>query len=233
MSMDTNGQAVITREFARLDGGELPLTVARANGTGAAVVILPSAFGVGPDLEAQMRELATTARLVAALDPFFRSDPGPSPFEDQARMMKRIQGLDRARISADFRAAITWARAQPEVRSVIVVGICLGGPFSLLAAAEGWIDGVVTWHGSRMENYLERAAHMTCPMRFHFGAVDPVVPPAAVAAVRAAFANRSDVEISVHEGATHGFSHRAAPQAYNANAERAGMDAVHALSASR
>jgi hypothetical protein len=33
----------------------------------------------------------------------------------------------------------------------------------------------------------------------------------------------------VHDGATHGFSHRAAPQAYDGSAERAGMESVREL----
>jgi hypothetical protein len=40
---------------------------------------------------------------------------------------------------------------------------------------------------------------------------------------------RRDVRIIVHDGATHGFSHRAAPQAYDEHAERAGMDSLREL----
>jgi dienelactone hydrolase len=66
-------------------------------------------------------------------------------------------------------------------------------------------------------------------MRLHFGGADPFVPPEAVDAVRAAFAGRRDVRIIVHDGATHGFSHREAPQAYDEHAERAGMDSLREL----
>jgi hypothetical protein len=68
-------------------------------------------------------------------------------------------------------------------------------------------------------------------MRLHLtlGAADSVVPPDAVAAVRHAFAGHDDVRIIVHEGATHGFSHRAAPKAYNPAAERAGMASLFEL----
>jgi hypothetical protein len=47
--------------------------------------------------------------------------------------------------------------------------------------------------------------------------------------VRRAFSERRDVEIFVHEGATHGFSHRAAPRAYDERAERAGMESLREL----
>jgi carboxymethylenebutenolidase len=212
-----------------VEDGALPLTIAQRERAGAALVIVPSAFGVGPDLEAQMEELAADARIVVALDPFFREDPGLVPYDDMPRVMKRMQALDRARAFRDLGAVIDWVRSEAPGSRVVYLGICFGGPYGLLAAAEGSVDGVVTWHGSRMENYLERASEMRCPMRLHFGSVDPVTPPEALDAIRGAFAGRDDVHIAVHEGATHGFSHRSNPRAYDASAERAGMASVREL----
>lgn len=211
------------------DEGELPLTVARGDGVGAAVVVMPSAFGIGPDLEAQMEELAADASLVVAVDPFVHDDPGPVPYDDMARVMARLQTIDGERLARDLRAAIDWVRGRPGRPPIVMLGICFGGPYALGAAADGVVDGVVTWHGSRMQAHLERAPQMRCPMRLHFGAVDPFVPMTAVEAIRIAFAGHDDVRIEVHEGATHGFSHRAAPQAYDAPAERAGMASLREL----
>jgi carboxymethylenebutenolidase len=205
------------------------VTIARRNGVGAAVVIVPSAFGIGSDLETQMEELAADASIAIAIDPFFRDDPGPAPYDDTARVMARIQVLDRPRGYRDLRAAIDWVRGQPDGQSVVILGICFGGPYALLAAADGVVDGVVTWHGTRMENYIERAAEMRCPMRLHFGSADPFVRTEAVEAVRVAFAGRRDVRVIVHDGATHGFSHCGAARAYDEQAERAGMASLSEL----
>lgn len=120
-----------------VEQGYLPLTIARAQGTGAAVVIMPSAFGVTPDLETQMKELAEEASLVFAIDPFFRQDAGPASYNDMPRAMARIQALDRARAQRDLRAAIEWARGQNGGQAVVVLGICFGGVYALLAAADG------------------------------------------------------------------------------------------------
>jgi carboxymethylenebutenolidase len=212
-----------------VEAGNLPLTVTRARGDGAAVVIMPSAFGVAPDLEAQMRELAETASAVVALDPFFRNDPGSIPYEDMGRVMARLQALDRAQSHRDLRAAIEWTRRELGAKRVVVLGICFGGPFALVAAADGIADAVVTWHGTRMEHHLERAAEMRCPMHFHFGAIDPFVSAEAVEVVRKTFSGREDVRIVVHDGATHGFSHRGSAHAYNQPAEEAGLESVRAL----
>lgn len=219
----------ITHHLLPVEGGELPLTIARAGGAGAAVVIMPSAFGVAPDLQDQMDELAADASLVVTFDPFFREDPGVVPYSDMPRIMARLQGLDRERANRDLRAAIVWARDQADGRPVVLLGICLGGPFALLAAADGLVSGVVTWHGGRMEQYVDRAAEMRCPMRLHFGGADPFVSMQAVDAVRAAFAGRADVRVFVHEGATHGFSHPGSPQSYDPRAERAGMASLREL----
>jgi carboxymethylenebutenolidase len=139
-----------------------------------------------------------------------------------------MQAMDRKRAYVDLRAVIDWTRTQSANPAIVMLGICFGGPYALSAAADGLVQGVVTWHGSRMENFLQRSAEMRCPMRMHFGSVDPIVPMSAVEAVRAAFSGRQDAQVIVHEGATHGFSHRTAP-AYDVNAERAGMSSLHEL----
>ena len=204
----------------------LPLTRVRAAAADArnvAVVVFPSAFGVGPDLEAQLGELAVHARLVVALDPFHRGDAGLAAYDEMPRVMARLRALPEEHALADLRAAAGFARAT--CARVVVVGICFGGPFAIHAAADGLVDAAVTWHGTGMERpaVLARAAAIRCPLRMHFGDADPFVPPAAVDAVRAAFAHHADARVVVHAGATHGFSHRGAPQAYDAEAERAAM----------
>jgi len=216
----------ISRHRIPVEDADLALTVARSGGSGAALAIFPSAFGIGADLEEQMSELSERASVVAAFDPFARSAPGFVPYEDLQRVITRIQALDRERAARDFRAVIEWARKQAPSGAVVALGICFGGPYALLAAADGAVAGVVAWHGTALGQHLARAAEMRCPMRLHFGGADPFVAKEEVEAVRAAFEARPDVRIAVHEGATHGFTHRAAPQAFDARAERAAMDAA-------
>ena len=218
----------VTAQTIPVEAGELPLTVARAEGRGAAIVIVPSVFGVARDLEQQMDELASDAGLVIAMDPFFREGGGPMPYDDLAPAMARLASFDLRRCYRDLCAAIEWARAQDGVSRVIALGICFGGGYVLRAAADGLIDGFVTWHGSRMESLVHRAADVKCPVRMHFGSADPIVPPPALDAIRSAFAGHRDVQMIVHEGVNHGFSHRTG-RAYDASAERAGMESLREL----
>ena len=217
----------IERHLVPVEAGELPLTVARGAGQGAAIVIVPSIFGVAHDLQEQMQELARDAALVVAIDPFFRECDGPTPYTEMAQAIALLGKFDRKRAYRDLQAAITWTRAQGSSR-VVALGICFGGSYVLLAAADQLVDGVVTWHGSRMESFADRAPQIRCPMRLHFGSLDPIVPKAALDTLRNAFAGNEAVQIIEHEGVTHGFSHRTG-QAYDAAAERAGMDALSEL----
>lgn len=238
MNAMKDSQAVtLAHASLSVDGGDLPLSIARgARGDldRRAVIIFPSAFGVPPDLEEQMKELATEASAVVAIDPFFRHDGGAIvPYDDTPRAIARLGAIELDRADRDTRSAVAWMKRELSARSIVALGICFGGTLAMRAALDGdgssGLDGVVTWHGTRMEQQLLCASEMRCPMRLHFGAVDPFVPPAAVDAVRAAFAGRDDVRIVVHEGATHGFSHRGAPRAYDARAERAGMASLFEL----
>jgi carboxymethylenebutenolidase len=228
MSHELSG-AKLTQLSLPLEDGALPLRVARASGGGAGIAIFPSAFGVGADLAEQMSELAQSARAVATFDPFWRGDAGFARTGEMPRVMARMSALDRVRAGCDYGALVRWLRESAGCRAVIALGICFGGPFAFGASAEGDVDGVVTWHGTALGQQLARAAEMRCPLRLHFGGADPFVPLAEVDAIRAAFAAHADAEIALHPGATHGFSHRAVPEAYQPAAERAAMRATHAL----
>lgn len=106
-------------------------------------------------------------------------------------------------------------------------GVLTAGPVVLVAAGEGALDGVITWHGSRMEGFLDRAAEITCPLRFHFGSADPITPPEAIEKIRAAFATHPDASFVVHPGLDHGYSHEG--KSHDALAAQAGVDTTRAL----
>lgn len=170
-----------------------------------AVVVVPSVFGAAPDLLERMAELGDSA-LVCVPDPFWRTGHGPTTYGDVEQVGERLAGLDIHVTRAEMGAVVEWARAQGDGR-VVGVGICFGGPYVLRMAADGELDGLVTWHGSGMERVLRRAGDITCPVRHHLGSLDPITPPEVVDALQAAFSGHPDAEIVVHEGADHGFTH--------------------------
>jgi carboxymethylenebutenolidase len=210
-----------------VEGGALPVTVLSPENaeTLPGLLVVPSIFGPAPDLRKRLAAIAEAA-LVVVSDPFWRVGGGVVPYDDHEAAVARLRDFDRRRCFADLRAGIDWTRRRCNGR-VAGLGICFGGPYVLLAAGAGELDGVVTWHGSRMEAFLERADRITCPLRFHFGDADPITPPEAIEAIRAAFAAHPDVRFAIHPGADHGFSHDG--RAFDPVATRAGLEDTRAL----
>lgn len=189
------------------------------------LVIVPSIFGVADDLVAQMEEIAAAGALVFAMDPFFRIQPGPVSYDDSKAAIARLAQCDLRAAMKDFRFSLAHALAHPRSNGkVAVLGICFGAIFCLRVAGRGQVDGVVTWHGSGIKQQLGRATEMQCPMRLHFGEDDELVRQDTVTAVRTAFAGRSDVQVVVHPGAGHGYSHEGSD--YQQAAERASVAAA-------
>ena len=204
-----------------VDGGAVPVQVLGPEDSRdlPGLVVVPSIFGPAPDLLRQMSEIAEAA-LVVVLDPFWRQGGGVISYHDHDGAIGRLRGFDRDLCFEDVRAVIEWTRQRCNGR-VAGLGICFGGPVVLLAAGEGALQGVVTWHGSRMENFLDRVAEISGPVRHHFGSADRVTPPEAIEKIRAAFASHPDASIVVHPGLEHGFSHEG--RSYDAEAAKAGL----------
>jgi carboxymethylenebutenolidase len=210
-----------------VEGDELPIAVlGPANPSQVpGLVVVPSIFGPAPDLLKQLSELSRGA-LVVVMDPFCRQGGGVIPYEDHDGAIGRLAGFDLERCFTDVRGVIQWTRENCNGR-VVGLGICFGGPFVTTAAGEANLDGMVTWHGSRMENFLSGASGIVCPLRFHFGAADPITPPEAITAIREAFADHPDATIVVHPDLEHGFSHEG--RTHDPTAAKAGVEATRAL----
>jgi len=186
---------------------------------------VPSIFGPAPDLLASLSAFADRA-LVAAPDPFWRVGGGVVPYDQHEAAIARLAGFELRRCIDDLSAVLDWTRERV-TGPVVGLGICFGGPFVLRFASEGRLEGVVTWHGSRMQDHLGRAERIRCPLRLHFGSADAVTPPDVIEQIRQAFAGHPDARIVVHAGADHGFSHEGS--AYDEKAARAGLDAIAEL----
>ncbi len=214
------------RTFSASDGAQLPIYRAAPAAPSPGLVVFPSIFGVTPELQAHVDDIAAGGALVVAFDPFARGDAGPVSESESARAFARVQSLDRKRANLDLRELIDAVRADAACNGkVAVLGICLGGPFMWLAAADGIIDAGAAWHGSRIGQFLDAAADIRCPVALDYGDEDPVAPLAEIESIRAACTGMANIEIRVHPGAGHGFSHTGW-QAFRPEAAAAGRQAV-------
>ncbi len=193
-------------------------------GSGPAVVLLQEIFGVNAHMRDVADYYAEEGYVVLAPDLFWRQEPGVELGYEEADFEKAIgymQKLDWAKVVEDIGTTVEAARAQPETKGKIgALGFCLGGKLAYLAAAHCGIDAAVSYYGVGIENDLDLADKIKCPMTLHFAELDGHVPMSAVEQIQAKFAGRPEVEIFVYPGADHGF-----------NAPRASYDKPSALMA--
>jgi carboxymethylenebutenolidase len=117
-------------------------------------------------------------------------------------------------------------KSRPQCNGKIgVLGFCFGGRYAHLAAARLGANAAAAFHGTMIGAELNEMPKADCPISFHFGAEDPIVPMDEVDAIKKAYANHSNADIVVHEGATHNFSmpHK---EGYNPAAATASRDAA-------
>jgi len=200
------------------------------DGAGPGVLLLQEIFGVGPFIRAKARDLAALGYVVLCPDVFWRSERGVAHAHDNAgleaafaSMTAWSQAVDERTAAADLESAFEHLRGLDEVasRPAAAMGYCLGGRLAFELAVAGSPDACVSYYGSGIAGRLEDAGRITCPVLFQFGGSDPYIPPEEVAAVRAAFADRHDVEVHVHEGAGHAFENVEAPMFHDAAASAA------------
>jgi carboxymethylenebutenolidase len=181
------------------------------------LVLHPDIMGVRPLFDDLCRRLATHGFAVCAPEPFarlpgeVRAEPEPS-----ARMGK-VKDLDDAVQLGDLeRAAQYLDTRSPSAGPVSVLGFCMGGMYTLKAAATGRFARAVpfygmirvpeAWRGPGQGEPLATAAD-ACPTLAIFGGADSYTPPEDIEALRATWAGKPEHEIVVYAGAEHGFVH--------------------------
>jgi carboxymethylenebutenolidase len=188
--------------------------------------MIPSAFGVTRDMPPQLQTMAAQAAEVLVYYPAWHDGLDALEYADMAGVRARVMGLDRERALREYRAVLSFAAELPGASGkVVALGVCFGGPFAWMAAAEKRVQGVVVWHGSRLEGFLHLAEAISCPMILHIGERDRVMPLEARDAVLSAFRGQNHVRAVVHAGADHGFTHPTG-QTWVPEAERQSLDSV-------
>ena len=86
-----------------------------------------------------------------------------------------------------------------------------------MAASRLNIDVAVSYYGMGLNEHLDEARAVRCPIVLRFAAADGFTPPAVREAVRKALAGRDDAEIYVYSEAGHGFNN-SSRESYNRSA---------------
>jgi carboxymethylenebutenolidase len=179
-------------------------------GTGPGLLLLQEIFGVNEHIRTVAEQYALDGFVVLAPDVFWqqqrRLDIGYTP-DDIQRGRALAMAADRAALQRDLTDAVAALRAMPQVQGprVGAVGYCMGGRLAYVAAATAGVDAAVAYYGGGIQDMLDLAPQVGCPMQFHYGALDANIPLAAVDRVRAAMQGKA-AEVFVYDSADHGFN---------------------------
>lgn len=205
------------------DGGSFAAYLALPEKTPAAgIVLLPEIFNTNQHIRSVCDGYAEEGFVVLAPDVFWRQDDGAYlSYTDEGRAKARAleEQLDVDTFANDLEDAIGALRARPETtQKVGVMGFCLGGKFTYLSSVRHAIQAAVSYYGVKIDQYLDEADGLNCPLLMHFAENDPHVPPEAVEAIRQRMGASENVEIAVYPGTEHGFNRYGYPPHHPAQA---------------
>ena len=193
------------------DGGkfEAYMTIP-AEGSGPGLILLQEIFGINQYLRDMAQNFAEEGYVVLVPDLFWRMQPGVNLSygdEDLAQAFDYYQRFDVDQGIEDVAATLGRLRALSQCNAMVgALGYCLGGYLAYLTAARTNVDCTVSYYGVAIENSLDEAKDISCPMVMHFASEDTFVPPAAVAQIRETFERNSRVEIYEYPGVDHAFA---------------------------
>lgn len=193
-------------------------------GTHPGVLMWPDIFGLRPTFQRMADRLARSGYAVLVVNPFYRiakapTSPSHASLDDPAtrtRLMGMMQSLTPERTVRDARAFVPWIDSQPMVsrtRKMASTGYCMGGPFTLRAAAEfpERIGAGATFHGAALVTDRPDSPHLLIPkIRAQYlmaiAESDDQKQPQAKTILRDAFAKAHlEAEVEVYPGTIHGW----------------------------
>ncbi|MHA1107812.1 MAG: dienelactone hydrolase family protein [Alphaproteobacteria bacterium] len=188
------------------------------------ILLITAIFGIDDEMKELSNAWADDGFVVSTPDIFWRVMPGPTA--DMEKAFARFGAFDQDQGMLDIEDLIGDLRARPQCNGrVAVLGFCFGGQYAHLSAARLGIDAAGAFHGTKIGAVAGEADRITCPVSFHFGEQDPVVPMDEVEIIRQAYEGHANADIVVHPGASHNFSmpHK---DGYHPQAAKASRDAV-------
>ena len=200
-------------DIAAADGGRFGayLAVPEA-GSGPGLVLIQEIFGVNQQMRDVADLYAAEGYLVLCPDLFWRIEKGIELGQSEADWQKAFalfQKFDIAKGVDDITATVKALRGLTQCTGKVgALGFCLGGKLAYLAAARSGVDCAVCYYGVGIEQSLDVAAGITCPLVMHFAEKDQYVSVAAVEQIKARFAGRPEIEIYLYPGVDHGFNRK-------------------------
>ncbi len=155
------------------DGAAEAFFVAPGSGPHPAVLIWPDVAGLRGAFEQMATRLAEAGYAVLAVNPYYRSSKLPvlETFSDwqtqegRAKIAPMREALSSETVARDAAAFVTWLDQHPQVdtaRKIGTTGYCMGGPFTIWAAAAvpERIGALGSFHGGGLVTEAPDSPHL-------------------------------------------------------------------------
>ena len=183
------------------DGHIVDLYVAKPKSEAVAtVIVLQEIFGITDHIQAICQQYATHGYLAIAPALFDRIKKNiVLDYSSFAEGRDYKMQLQDEQVLLDIAASA--ATAENDLK-VAVIGFCFGGALSYLASTRLNLDCAISYYGGGIaEKYINQKP--LCPIMYHFGALDPIIPSTDVAAIQS---NHPEGVFHIYEDAGHGFN---------------------------
>lgn len=183
------------------------------------IVVLPEVFNTNEHIRSVADGYAEDGYVVIAPDVYWRQEAAAYlPYTDEGRAKAQAlrAELDTDQFASDLGDTVNVLRDREECTGKVgVMGFCLGGKFTYLSSVRHNIEAAVGYYSVQIDEHLDEADALKCPLVLHFAETDPHVPQDAVDAVRARMGGWDNVDIHIYPGTEHGFN-RYGYEPYNA-----------------
>ena len=177
----------------------------------AAIIVVQEIFGVNEGIRRKCDHWADQGYLAVAPDLFWRDTPhveldADVPEQFQAAI-GHMQKLDQDLAIYDIEAAIRFARTERGGSGKVgVVGYCLGGRLTFMAACRTDGDAFVGYYGVGIDNLLGEQHAIGKPVMLHVPTADGFVPPEVQTKMHEGLKENRHVILHDYEGLDHGFA---------------------------
>lgn len=199
-------------ELTGTQGQELAgyLSEAPGNQPRGAVVLIHEWWGLNAHIRGIADRLAREGFTVFATDLY-----GGRVTKDAKEAEQLLNGLDWSKATAELRAATEALRQRAPGTKVAIMGFCMGGAFTLLAAAnDPTLDAVVPFYGIPPEQGVD-VSRIRAPVLGHFAQQDDWCTPDRVDALEKTL-KEANVPAEIHRyDAGHAFFNDTRPEVYS------------------
>jgi carboxymethylenebutenolidase len=224
MSSDSGGSAA-TVQIATTSGGMAAYDARPAGAPVGGVIVIQEAFGVTPHIEDVARRFAAAGYRTVAPHLFYRTGDPVLSYDNLEEIWPHLKELRADAILDDLDAALSYLEDTAGLASarVAVVGFCMGGSVTALAAARRRVGAAVSFYGGGvaegrfgMPPLLELAQGFVTPWLGLYGGQDEGIPVEQAEALRDAAKQAAvSTDLVLYPEAAHGFHCDARAKSYH------------------